>query len=73
MANYRACRDRLRTRLLPAIEKAIENAVGSGDPVRHGGSGPDPRELPPRGLQARNFYDPYGHIDEIKVKTRDFR
>ena len=46
---------------------------GRGDQVRHGGSGPDPRELPPRSLRARNFYDPYGHIDEIKVKTRDFR
>ena len=46
---------------------------GHGDEVRHGGSGPDPRELPPRGLRARNLYDPYGHIDEINVKTRDFR
>jgi DNA polymerase III alpha subunit len=46
---------------------------GRGDQVRHGGPGPDPRELPPRGLRPRNFYDPYGHIDEIKVKTRDFR
>lgn len=47
---------------------------GRGDQVRHGGgSSPDPRELPPRGLRARNIYDPYGHIDQIKVKTRDFR
>ena len=46
---------------------------GRGDQVRHGGSGPDPRELPPRGLRAQNFYDPYEHIDEIKVKTRDFK
>lgn len=46
---------------------------GRGDQVRHGGSGPDPRELPPRGFRGRNLYDPYGHIDEIKVKTRDFR
>ena len=46
---------------------------GRGDQVRHGGSGPDPRELPPRGLRARNIHDPYGHIDQIKVKTRDFR
>jgi error-prone DNA polymerase len=41
--------------------------------VRHGGSGPVPRELPPRGLRARNIYDPHGHIDPIKVRTRDFR
>ena len=46
---------------------------GRGDQVRHGGSGPDPRELPARGLPARNIYGPYGHIDQIKVKTRDFR
>ncbi len=46
---------------------------GRGEEVHHGGSGPDPRELPARGLRARNFYDPYGHIDEIKVKTRDFK
>lgn len=46
---------------------------GRGDQVRHGGSGPDPRELPPRSLQGRNFHDPYGHIDEIRVKTRDFK
>ncbi|MGB3389318.1 MAG: error-prone DNA polymerase [Pseudaminobacter sp.] len=47
---------------------------GRGDQIRDGGSsGPDPRELPPRGLKPRNIYDPYGHISQIKVKTRDFR
>jgi error-prone DNA polymerase len=46
---------------------------GRGDQVRHSGPGPDPRELPPRGPRARNIYDPYGHIEQIKVKTRDFR
>lgn len=54
-------------------DDAFPLSHGRGDQVRHGGSGPDPRELPPRGLRARNIYDPYGHIDEIKVKTRDFR
>ncbi|GGA51813.1 error-prone DNA polymerase 2 [Nitratireductor aestuarii] len=44
---------------------------GRGDQARHGG-GPDPRELPPNGLRARNFADPYGHIRELKMKTRDF-
>ncbi|MGO4842414.1 hypothetical protein AB4144_60120, partial [Rhizobiaceae sp. 2RAB30] len=44
---------------------------GRGDQARHGG-GPDPRELPPKGLRARNFADPYGHIRELKMKTRDF-
>ena len=44
-----------------------------GDQVRHGGSGPDPRETPPRGLRTRDIYIPDLHIDSIKVKTRDFR
>jgi hypothetical protein len=46
---------------------------GRDDQVRHGEAGPDPRELPPRGPRPRNIVDPYGHIDQIKVKTRDFR
>jgi error-prone DNA polymerase len=44
-----------------------------GDQVRNGGSGPDPRELPPKGLRSRDIYIPDLHIDNIKVKTRDFR
>ncbi len=44
---------------------------GRGDQARHGG-GLDPRELPPKGLRARNFADPYGHTRELKMKTRDF-
>ncbi len=46
---------------------------GRGDQVRRGGSGPDPREVPPRGLRMRDIYIPDQHIDTIKVKTRDFR
>jgi len=46
---------------------------GRGDQVRHGGSGPDPRELPPNGLRTRDIYIPDLHIDTIKVKPRDFR
>ncbi|MDQ0333479.1 DNA polymerase III alpha subunit [Mesorhizobium sp. YL-MeA3-2017] len=46
---------------------------GRGDQVRHGGSGPDPRELPPKGLRSRDIYIPDLHIDTIRVKTRDFR
>ncbi|MBZ9992782.1 error-prone DNA polymerase [Mesorhizobium sp. BH1-1-4] len=44
-----------------------------GDQVRNGGSGPDPRELPPKGLRSRDIYIPDLHIDNIKVKTRDFK
>jgi error-prone DNA polymerase len=46
---------------------------GRGDQARNGGSGPDPRELPPKGLRARDISIPDLHIDTIKVKTRDFR
>ncbi|BCM21088.1 error-prone DNA polymerase [Mesorhizobium sp. J8] len=46
---------------------------GRGDQVRNGGSGPDPRELPPKGLRSRDIYIPDLHIDNIKVKPRDFR
>jgi error-prone DNA polymerase len=46
---------------------------GRGDQVRNGGSGPDPREMPPRAFRGRNLTDQYGHISEIKIKTRDFR
>ncbi|TPI76240.1 error-prone DNA polymerase [Mesorhizobium sp. B2-8-9] len=46
---------------------------GRGDQVRNGGSGPDPRELPPKGLRSRDIYIPDLHIDNIKVRTRDFR
>jgi error-prone DNA polymerase len=42
-----------------------------GDQVRHGG-GPDPRDLPPKGLRTRDIYIPDLHIDTIKVKARNF-
>ncbi|MEP7457592.1 error-prone DNA polymerase [Phyllobacterium sp. SB3] len=45
---------------------------GRGDQVRNGGSGPDPRELPPKGLRTRDIYIPDLHIDTIRVKSRDF-
>ncbi len=45
---------------------------GRGDEFHHGSPTPDPRGTP-RGPIPRNIVDPYGHIDEIRVKTRDFR
>ncbi|WP_269586420.1 error-prone DNA polymerase [Roseibium sp. Sym1] len=42
---------------------------GRGDEFHHGSPAPDPRGMP----KPRDMFDPYGHIDEIKVKTRDFR
>ncbi|MGR9426302.1 error-prone DNA polymerase [Rhizobium leguminosarum] len=46
---------------------------GRGDQVRNGGSGPDPRELAPKGLRTRDIYVPDLHIDTIKVKARNFQ
>jgi error-prone DNA polymerase len=45
---------------------------GRGDQVKHAGGGPDPRELPPKGLRTRDLYTPDLHIDTIKVKSRNF-
>lgn len=45
---------------------------GRGDEFHHGSPTPDPRGLP-KGPRPRNIVDPYGHIDQIRVKTRDFR
>jgi error-prone DNA polymerase len=45
---------------------------GRGDEFHHGSPGLDPRSLP-KGPKPRDICDPYGHIDQIKVKTRDFR
>jgi error-prone DNA polymerase len=45
---------------------------GRGDQVRHGGSGPDPREAPRRGPRTRDIYIPDLRTDAIRVKTRDF-
>ena len=42
---------------------------GRGDEFHHGAPTPDPRGLP----KPRNLVDPYLHLDEIKVKTREFR
>lgn len=42
---------------------------GRGDEFHHGAPVPDARGLP----KPRNMIDPYGHIDEIRVRTRNFR
>ncbi len=44
-----------------------------GDEVHHASSGLDPRNLPPKGMEARDVPIPDLHIDTIKTKTRDFR
>lgn len=42
---------------------------GRGDEFHHGSPTPDPRGLP----KPRNMPDPYLHLDEIAMKTRNFR
>ncbi|WP_425462536.1 OB-fold nucleic acid binding domain-containing protein [Martelella lutilitoris] len=50
-------------------DKAFPLPHGRGDEFHHGSPAPDPRGI----AKPRDMFDPYGHIDEIKVKTRDFR
>jgi len=45
---------------------------GRGDELHHGSPGLDPRSVP-KGPKPRDISDPYGPIDQIKVKARDFR
>jgi error-prone DNA polymerase len=45
---------------------------GRGDQVTHAGGGPDPRELPSKGLRTRDIYIPDLRIDTIKVMARNF-
>jgi error-prone DNA polymerase len=52
-------------------EAAFPLPHSRGDQVKSSG-GPDPRELPPKGLRTRDIYTPDLHIDTIKVKARNF-
>jgi len=45
---------------------------GRGDELHHGSAGIDPRSAP-KGSKPRDIYDAYGHIDQIKLKARNFR
>jgi error-prone DNA polymerase len=45
---------------------------GRGDELHHGSPGVDHRSVP-KAPKPRNIYDPYGHIDQIEVKARNFR
>ena len=46
--------------------------LGRGDDFHHGSPAADPRSVP-KGMKVRDFFDPHGHIDTIKVETPDFR
>src|SRR3546814_7413940 len=45
-------------------DMAFPLSHGRGDQVRHGGSGPDPRELPPKGLRSEE------HTSELQSLMR---
>lgn len=45
---------------------------GRGDRARHS-AGPDPREQPSRGFRGCDLATLYGHISQLKMKTREFR
>ncbi|WP_024921355.1 MULTISPECIES: error-prone DNA polymerase [unclassified Afipia] len=45
---------------------------GRGDEFHHGAPSLDPRSLP-KGPKPCDTEDPYRHLDQIRVKTRDFR
>ena len=53
-------------------DAAFPLSHGRGDQVTHAGGGPDPRELPPKGLRTRDIYVPDLHIDIIKARSRNF-
>jgi error-prone DNA polymerase len=44
---------------------------GRGDELHHRSPGIDPRSMP-KGSKPRDIADPYGPIDQIKVKARNF-
>ena len=50
-------------------EAAFPLPAGRGDEFHHGSPAPDPHGMP----KLHKMADPYGHIQEIRVKTRDFR
>lgn len=52
-----------------SLETTFPLPHGRGDEFHHGSPTPDPRGL----AKPRDMPDPYLHLDEIRVKTRDFR
>jgi error-prone DNA polymerase len=56
-----------------ARDAAFPLPHGRGDQVRHGGSGPDPRDMALHAFCGRNLTNNYGHISQIVVKGRNFR
>ncbi len=52
-----------------SLETTFPLRHGRGDEFHHNSPAPDPRGL----AKPRDMPDPYLHLDEIRVKTRDFR
>ena len=50
-------------------EAAFPLPHGRGDEFHHGSPGRDPRDLP----KPRDIHDPHKHIDQLRIRPRDFR
>jgi error-prone DNA polymerase len=53
-------------------DAAFPLPLGRGDELHHGSPGIDPRSVP-KAPKPRDIADSYSHIDQIKVKARNFR
>ena len=58
-------------RTVSGLEEPFLIVAGRGDEARHSGGG-DSREAKPIS-KPRDMYDPHPHIDDLKVKARNFR
>jgi error-prone DNA polymerase len=55
------------------VERDFPLPHGRGDHANHRSPAPDQRDKP-KGMRSRDICDTYyGHIDQIRVKARDFR
>ena len=54
-----------------SVRSTKRRSQGRGNEARNCSSGPDTRELPPKGLRTRDIYIPELHIDTIKVTARN--
>lgn len=58
--------------LAPTVIFLLGLSLYLGDEFHHGAHDLDPRSLP-KGPKPRDIENPYRHLDQIRVKTRDFR
>jgi error-prone DNA polymerase len=55
-------------------DEAFRPSTGRGDEFAHGTPGsPDSREKAPPGVRPRDMFVPDLHIDDLKIKSRNFQ